>query len=178
MMDLRAVRRYSQALFNLAEQQNILDQTDDQLLALRQMIEKHPEISNLMSNFTIGLAEKEDFIEKIVPQGTFPLLVNFLKVLSKKKRFRELLAVQEEFHRIYERKRRVEEVAVVSAVPLSRDNASKLQNILKKKFNSDIRLVEQVDPKIIGGLILRYGGNEINASFRSRLEALEQVLTS
>lgn len=178
MIDLRAVRRYAQALFNLSEQRDNLDKVDDQLLALRQLIEKHHEISNLMSNFTIGLAEKEDFIEKIVPQGTFPLLVNFLKVLSKKKRFKEFVAVQEEFHHIYEKKRRIEEITVVSAVRLSKQNVTKLENILKKKFNSEIRLEEQVDPKIIGGLILRYGGNEINASFKSRLEAIEQVLTA
>jgi F0F1-type ATP synthase delta subunit len=62
MMDLRAVHRYSKALYGLAEQKNQLDIIDDQLIAVRQLIEKHSEISNLVSNSTIALGEKEDFI--------------------------------------------------------------------------------------------------------------------
>ncbi len=178
MMDLRAVHRYSRALYELAEKQNLLDLIDDQLIDIRKLVEKHTEISNLVSNSTISSAEKEDFISKIVPGDTQPLLINFLKVLIKKKRFREFAFIQEEFHRIYEKNRRVEEVTAVSAVPLSRENAEKLEKVLEEKLKSDIRLVTKVDPAMIGGLVLQFAGNEINASFRSRLDAIEQVLKS
>lgn len=176
MMDLRAVHRYTRALFQLAEQQSVLDQIDDQILAIKELVEKHHEIPHLLSNSTITLAEKEDFMGKIVPANTLPLLVNFLKVLIRKKRFKELPAMQQEFHRLYERKKRVEEVVVVSAVPLSEQNTAKLESALTKKFNYNVRLLPKVDPKMIGGLILRFGGQEINGSFRSRLDALRQLL--
>jgi F-type H+-transporting ATPase subunit delta len=178
MMDLRAVHRYSKALYLLAESQNQLDTIDDQFAAVRKLVEKHREISHLVSNSTIALGEKEDFIGKIVPAGTHPLLVNFLKVLIKKRRFKELPSIQEEFHRNYERKQRIEEVTVISAVPLSEENSVKLAGTLTKKFNYNVRLTSKVDPKMIGGLILRFGGQEINASFRSRLDALRQLLTA
>ena len=178
MMDHRAIRRYSEALFQLAEKQNLLSRVDDQLLLLRQLVEKHREIPHLVSNSTIALSEKEDFIQKVVPAGTLPLLINFLKVLIKKKRFKELVLIQEEFHRLYERKQRIEEVTVISAVPVSKNNTVRLQSTLEKKFNSNIRLVLKVDPEIIGGLILRFAGQEINAGFRSRLDALRQLLTA
>lgn len=177
MMDLRAVHRYSRALFGLAEKRNQLDSVDDQFLAVKEMVKKYAEISHLISNSTISRAEKEDFIGKIVPSDTLPVLVNFLKVLIKKKRFRELPLIQEEFHRLYERKRRIEEVTVISAVPLSPENTTKLGKILENKLKSDIRLSAKVNPKLIGGMILRFGGNEINASFRSRLDTLQQMLT-
>lgn len=178
MMDLRAVHRYSESLFQLAERQGVLDKIDDQILAVRQLVETHREISHLISNSTIALAEKEDFIAKIVPADTLPLLINFLKVLIKKKRFWELTAIQVEFHRCYERKQRIEEVVVISAVPLSEANTSKLESTLTKKFNYNVRLISKTDPKMIGGLILRFGGNEVNGSFRSRLDALRQLLTA
>ncbi len=178
MMDLRAVHRYSRALYELAEKQNTLDLIDDQLLAARELTETHPEISHLLSNSTIALDEKEDFIGKVIPAETNPLLVNFLKVLIKKKRFKELSSIQKMFHRIYEKKRRIEEVTVISAVELSKENASKLEKVLEKKLGSDIRLVTKTDSRMIGGLILQFGGNEINASFRSRLDALHQLLTA
>ena len=176
MIDLRASHRYARALFELAEKGNQLDRIDDQLLDVHGLVKKYPEISSLISNSTIPLAEKEDFLEKIIPSDTLLLLMHFLKVLVKKKRFGELSFIQKTFHRLYEKKRRIEEVTVVSAVPLSDSNAAKLEKILETKFKSEIRLAAKTDPDMIGGLILRFGGNEINASFRSRLEALRGIL--
>lgn len=178
MMDLRAVYRYSRALYELAEKQNTLDLIDDQLLAARELTETHPEISHLLSNSTIALTEKEDFLGKILPQETSLLLVNFLKVLVKKKRFQELPLIQKAFHRLYEKKNRVEEVTVISASELSAENTAKLESVLVKKLGLGVRLVTKLNPKMIGGLVLQFAGHEINASFRSRLEALHQLLTA
>ncbi len=152
-MDLRAARRYSLALYGLAEKAGQLDAIDDQFMAIRKLVDKHFEITNLVSNSTIRLAEKEDFIGKIVPEGTLPLMLNFLKVLIRKKRFRELVLIQEEFHRLYEKMRRIEEITVISAVPLSAANAAKLEETLKKKLNSAIQLIHKINPNMIGGLI-------------------------
>lgn len=176
MIDLRASHRYARALLELAAQREQLDLIDDQLLAVLEVVRKYPEISNLISNSTITIAEKEDFIGKIIPPETLPLLLNFLKVLIKKKRFSELSFIQGTFHRLYEKKRRVEEVVAVSAVPLSAANAARLEKVLEAKLRSDIRLTTETDPTMIGGLILRFGGNEMNASFKSRLETLRQRL--
>lgn len=176
MIDLRAVRRYSKALYEMSERAGTSDAIDDQFVAFKELAAKHHEISNLLSNSTISLAEKEDFVSKIVPQGTNLLLVNFLKVLVKKKRFAELRWIQEEFHRLYEKQRRVEEVTAISAVPLSEANRARLEEMLAAKLKSDIRLVTKTDPKMIGGLVIRFAGHEINAGFRSRLESIAQLL--
>ena len=178
MIDIRAVRRYTRALFELGAGAGLLNELDDQLLAVRRLVEAHPPVIRVFSNSTITFAEKEDFLKKILPAETLPLLINFLKVLIKKNRFYELFSIQEEFHRYYERKHRVEEVIAISAVALSETNTAKLRNVLEKRLNSDISLVVKTDPEMIGGLILRFGGHEINASFRSRLDSLHQLLTA
>lgn len=178
MNDLRAARRYSQALYNLAEAAGTLDSVDNELVAAVSFFKKHHEVESILSNSTIALAEKEDFISKVAPEGTSKLVVNFFKVLASKKRFAELDTVQKEFHRLYEKKRNVEEVTAITAVELSAENAEKLQRVLSKKLKSEIVLIQKVDPKIIGGLVIRYAGNEINAGVRARLDAVEQLLNS
>lgn len=176
MIDLRAVHRYTKAIFQLAEKKNQLDQVDDQLIEVRKLVESHREISHLVSNSTIAQEEKEDFISKIVPSTTHPLVVDFLKVLIEKKRFFELASIQREFHKLYERKKRIEEVVVISAVPLSKQNLEKLAKVLTQKFKFNVSIISKIDPKMIGGLILRFGGHEMNASLRSRLDNLHQAL--
>lgn len=178
MNDLRAARRYAQALYGLAEQAGTLDSVDNEFAAAVVFFKKHHEVESILSNSTIARAEKEDFISKIVPEGTSPLVANFFKVLAVKKRFAELETIQQEFHHLYEKKRNIEEVTAITAVELSSENAMKLKSALEKKLKSEIILTQKVDPKIIGGLVVRYAGKEVNAGIRARLDAVEQLLNS
>lgn len=176
MNDLRAARRYSQAIYGLAQAAGTLDSVDNELEAAVVFFKQHPEVEKILSNSTIAISEKEDFVSKIVPEGTSELVINFLKVLVNKKRFLELETIKKEFHNFYERQRNVEEVTAITAVELSAENAAKLVAVLSKKLKSDIRLVQKIDPSIIGGLVIQFAGNEINAGFRSRLDAVGQML--
>lgn len=176
MMDYRAAQRYSRALFNLASGKNLLDDVAADFLAVRQMIEKHPEISHLVSNSTIAQSEKEDFLEKVMPAHIARLLVDFLKVLMKKRRFRELAAIQEMFHKLYEKHKGIQKVGVISAVELSGAVLDRIRTVLEKKLNLYVHLVPEVDPAMIGGLVLQLEDKEINASFRERLRELKQRL--
>ena len=180
MMDLRAVHRYSRALLELAEKQGqkTLDQLDDQLLAFTDIVRKHPKLLEIFSNSTISQSEKETLVQNLISKDTLPLLVNFIKLLIKKKRFAELHLIQPYFHRLYEKSRRIEEVEVVSCIALNHETASKLTSVLEKKFKNQIRLTQKVDPQMIGGLIVRLGNQEVNASFRDRLDNLHQLLSA
>lgn len=178
MMDHRAIRRYSESLFGLAVHRRELEPVQENFLLLRELVVRHREISHLVSNSTISLTEKEDFIEKIVPSGIPALLLNFLKVLIKKKRFNELGAIQEEFHRLYEKSQGIKEVEAISVLPLSSVAENRLREALTRKLNSKVRLLTKTDPALIGGLILRFDGMEINSSYKSKLEEIRQKLLS
>lgn len=176
MKDRRAIERYAAALFQSAEEKKELEVLDHHLLRTRELVQRHPEISNLLSNSTIALSEKEDFIDKIVPAGISRTLVHFLKVLVKKRRFHELPDIQEEHHRLFEKKKGIREVEAISAVPLSTRLEKKISEILAKKFNSEIRLISKTKPNLIGGFILRFLDRELDASIRGRLEEMRQRL--
>ncbi len=176
MTDHRAVLRYAHSLFDLSDKRTGLEAVERDFIRVRELVLQHPEITHLVSNSTISLSEKEDFMDKILPEDLSKLLFYFVKVLIKKKRFRELPLIQEEFHRLYEKKRGIREVELVTAVELSPSLQQKLNSALKKKLKSEIRLHPKTDPDLIGGLVLRFEGNEINASLKSRLEGLRQIL--
>ena len=175
-MDSTAISRYTRALFQLAEKQNILGQAEKDLSKVCELVRQHPEISHLVLNSTIAQAEKEDFIEKVFPAQTSKLVVEFLKVLVKKKRFSELLWIQKEFHRLYEKKQGIQEVKAITAVPMSGANQEKLKAVLKRKLAREIRLVTETDPDVLGGFILQFDGMEIDAAYKTRLLEMKQIL--
>lgn len=176
MIDQAAVSRYTRALFALSEEQNLLADADKGLESVRSIVEKNPNVTRLLLTPTIPLAEKKEFIEKFFGGSAPKLVVHFIKVLLEKKRLEELFPIQEEFRRLYEAKKGLKEVTAVSAVEISPKNLEKLKSILTKKLRSEIRIKTEVDPDLIGGLVVRFDGKELNSSFRARLEEVRQRL--
>lgn len=183
MIERLASCRYARSLFLLAEERQELDAVQKDFRRICELTGRHPEIMHLLLNSTLSIAEKEDFMEKVFAQREGPtsrpltgLLLNFLKVLIKKGRFRELVSIQNEFQRLVEKKRGLQKVEVWSAVPLTGAGEEKLKDVLKKRLRAEVELTLHTDPAVIGGLILRFDGREIDGSYRSQLMELKQRL--
>ncbi len=84
MKDLRASKRYADALFSLAEERDELPKAEQDLTSVSRVLEEHPQILRIVGNSTISTEEKEATLEKIFSQNVSPLVLNFLKLLIKK----------------------------------------------------------------------------------------------
>jgi len=176
MTDPRAAGRYAHALFNLAEEDSSLERVDREFSEAVERVRCYPEISNLLRNTTLSREEKEDFASKVFPKEFSSLLINFIKVLVRKKRLGELSGIQEQFHHLYQEKEGVQPVRVESPVPLGKTLEEKLCSVLGKKLNRKIILDPVVKPELLGGLVLDFEGNQIDASYRTVLQELKQSL--
>ena len=178
MKNYRVARRYAGALMSLAEKSENLEEFQRELIETRQLIEKYPEISCLLVNTTIAREEKEDFLEKVLPEKTRPLILNFIKVLIKKRRFQELGLIVETFRRLYEEHKGLQRVRVESPVALDEIVRERLRRALEKKLNREVILETLVKPELVGGLVLDFEGNQIDGSFKTALQELKQRLLS
>ena len=176
MKNYLAASRYARALLELALQSDELEKIDRDFLKLTELLDRHPEISHLVLNSTIPPAEKEDFLDKVFHAEVSRLLINLVKVLIRKKRFAQIREIQERYHELFEKKRGIQEVRVITALPLSNAGEEKLKKALQHKLKAEIRLLGETDPSILGGMILRFDGTEVNTSFRNRLAELRQIL--
>ena len=176
MRDYQVSSRYACALMGLAGSLDAIEALDESFTFLIQIVDKHPEISHLLLNSTISKLEKEDFVDKIFPQEMPRLLVSFAKALIRKGRFVHIREIQETFHKLFEKEKGLQQVEAITAIPLSKKSEDRLKSVLKEKLNAEIILTATVDPQIMGGLIIRFDGKEINSSFASHLSELRQKL--
>ena len=176
MIDTRAAERYARALFVTADESNIAAQIDRDFTQVQSLLREHPQICCLILNPTISPEKKEAFLIQILPAEISKLLSQFLRVLIRKGRFRETGEIQRKFHRFVERKQGIQEVRVMTAQPLPQSLEDKLTKLLAQKLNRRIRMIPQADAGLIGGLILRFDGKEIDASYRNHLVKLKQQL--
>lgn len=176
MKDYRIGLRYALALLALADERGQLESMDKELTRAWELTREHPEISRLLAHTTLSQEEKEDFLEKILAHGFSSLLVDFLKVLVKKKRFEDLALIQEKFHRLTEEKMGLQRVRVETPVPLAKGLLEKLGRVLEKKLNRKVYFETSVNPQILGGLVLDLDGQQMDGSFRTALHELKQKL--
>jgi len=176
MSDALLSGRYSRALFNLSKKAGNLPEVDRALSVLLKTTEEFPNIAALIQTPTLKESEKNAFIEKVLSPETPSLLKDFLKVLIEKKRFSLLKTICAEFHELFEEEQGILEVEVLSVIPLAKTIEEKLKKVLETKLRAVVRLAPKIDASLIGGFLLRFGGREIDCSYKNRIREIEQQL--
>ncbi len=105
-------------------------------------------------------------------------LDNFLKIIGANNDEKNLPRIIEEIKKISESESGVKEVSAISAIALSADIKQMIVKKLENFFKAKIKLLEKVDPKILGGLILETGDEVLDASVSTAIGRLKHSLNS
>jgi F-type H+-transporting ATPase subunit delta len=177
MRDRRVAMRYATALFNLAIELGKLEEIDVQALALKDVFEDK-ELKRFFSQPLISRAKKADFIEKTFKSKVHPSVLNLLAILLHKGRISIASDVFDYFDLLSDRYRGIEEVRVITAVPVEDQFVSRLIERLRKFSNyPDLRVTTTVDPKILGGAKVYLGRHTvIDGSLSTRLATMREKL--
>lgn len=169
--------RYAKALYALAAERNALDETVDQMQALLRLIQDNASLARLLANpLTDSAKVGKALDEALAAQGVTILVQHFVGVVAANRRLRDLQMLVEGFL-AYAASRRGEVVArVTTAHGLSDLQRSQLHARLAEAGYSAVRLVEQVDPALLGGLRLQIGDKLFDTTLISRLNRLNYSL--
>ena len=166
--------RYSLALFELSEENNLLNQIEDQALSMVNLINQSKDFSNLIKDPTINQKDLSNVINKIVQNNKFDALFkNFLNFLIQKRRFFFIDRILKSFIETCSRKRGELKAELRSAKNLSSEEITKITELLTKNFNSKIRLNYKYDESLIGGLIIQVGSIMLDTSIKNKLQQIE-----
>ena len=93
-------------------------------------------------------------------------------------RIQELPKLAAEFRRLDNERKGITHATATSASPLTKDEVAALARRLEEYTGGRVELDVQVDPSLLGGLVVRVGDRLIDGSVRSRLERLRNQLVS
>ena len=166
--------RYSLALYELASENNVLSQAEDQSLSLLNLITSSKDFSNLIKDPTISQEDLLKVIENISIDNKFEILLkSFLSFLVKKRRFFYVEKILKSFIETCSQKRGELKAELKSAKELSSDEISKITDELTKNFSSKIRLNYKHDKSLIGGLVVQVGSTMVDTSIKNKLQQIE-----
>ena len=165
--------RYAIALFELAYEQNALDAVAASLAAVREALAESEEFRTLTASPLIGRDDKVRAVAAAAEAMKIdPITANFLGVLAHNRRLAQLDGVIRAFFILAARHRGEISAEVVSAHPLDEGQVDALRKNLRTRFGSDIAVDLQVDPAILGGLVVKIGSRMIDGSIRTKLNNL------
>ena len=170
-----SARRYAQAVFQIALEQDDFDAWRSDLEAAAGALE-NPEFAGLLDAPQLPTAAKADTIREALGGSMAPLGLNLVSLLASRGLAHLIPSVLDEYVRMLDSHEGVERAEVVAAVPLDKGHEGKIAELLEGIVGKKIKLSSTQQPRIIGGLIARVGDRVIDGSVRARLRNLRREL--
>lgn len=169
--------RYASALFDLARDERKIDAVGRSLDALNAALADSKDFSELVASPLVGREEAGKALAALAPKlGLDPITANFLGVLARNGRKNQLRSVIRAFRRLAAEHRGETTAEVLTARPLSDDQIAQLKTQLRARAGRDVNIEAQVDPAILGGIVVKMGSQRIDASIRTKLNRLAQAM--
>lgn len=169
--------RYALALFELARDEKQIETVQASLASLRQALAESEEFRALAESPLVGRDEAARAVAAAADAMRLdPLTKNFLGVLAQNRRLAQLAPAIRAFDMLAARHRGEITAEVTSAHPLTDDQVDAIRKNLRARMGRDIALELDVDPAILGGLVVRIGSRMIDGSVATKLNTLAHAM--
>ena len=160
------------AVFRIAASRGVEDELLEEWRGIVELLDRDAQLEAVLVSPLVTSEEKRQIIEKSFRGKASDILVDTLQVLRGKGRLGLLRALASAFERAWMESKNLVEAHVTSAVPLSPEIRQELKAVLSSLTQKEAQLVEEVDPDILGGLVVRVGDRKFDDSVSREIELL------
>ena len=169
-------KRYAQAIFELARENDQLDQWEGDLDFVYGVLQDE-EFKALLGHADVSIENKMKAIESVMEQ-VHSLVRNMVKLLVTKGLVRVAGDLRAGYVELLDEHRGRQRVEVTSAVPLEPAELDRITKFVSGLLSKEVVVTTQVDESILGGLVIQIGDRLLDGSTQSRLNALRNQLHS
>jgi F-type H+-transporting ATPase subunit delta len=169
-----SIKRYAQAVFEIALESNKLKEWQSNLAKIAKLVEDD-EFVGLAENPKVPFDMKTKLVQEKFGKIE-PMVLNLVYLLISKGKLKTASLISEGYDRLLNEHYGIKSAEVTTAIPLDNVEKEKLSQNLETLIGKKVSMQVQVDPDILGGFIARIDDSLIDGSIRSRLEMLKQRL--
>jgi F-type H+-transporting ATPase subunit delta len=164
---------YAEALMSLAQSQNLVDEFGANCADLLGMLDESPELTQILANPIVKIADKKAILGKIVTDKIHPFMSNFLMILVDRRRIGYLEGICQRYQAALRDLKGIVLAEVTSAVALTDSQTQSIRDRVQGMTGSNsVEIVTKIDPEIIGGVIIKVGSQVIDSSLRAEIRRL------
>lgn len=176
MRDETVAKNYAETLFELAQKHQQVDEFEVGIKAIAALIQENPDIREFIETPRISSGEKKRALENAVGGRVPVLLLNFLKVVIDKRRQRLLRMIAVQFHALVDEHAGRTHVEVTVARPMESDQLAEVARGLSAALGKTAIPHLQVNPDILGGIVVRTGDTVYDGSIKRQIERMRRTL--
>ncbi len=164
--------RYARALFELAKENNALEESNADMAALAETCRQNRELQVLLKSPVISAKKKISIFREIFSKSMGKITMSFIEIIIRKRREEHLYNIALKFGDLFREDSNIKKAVVTTISPLTDEMRKQLLEVLSKQTGSAIELEEVIDPSIIGGIIVKLEGIQFDDSIRKKLQNL------
>jgi F-type H+-transporting ATPase subunit delta len=164
---------YARALFEVAKEHEALDRVHDELGEFAAALSDDRTLQVFLFSPYFSSDEKRDGVAKIVSDAD-ERFVNFLELLAERHRMPALFRIKRDFDALWAEENKLLPVTVTSAVELDEGLVKEIGQRIEDQTGRRVELSSNVDPDVLGGLMVRVGNMVLDGTVRNRLERLRK----
>lgn len=176
MSVFRVASRYAKSLIDLVNEQGNLDVVKSDMEQIAAVIKSSTELQAVLSNPIIKIDKKQAILKSLFSGKIRPEILGFFEIMVRKGRSELIYPTILEFVREYNVIRNIVNAEVTSAVVLSEANLEAIKATIAEQINAQVVLTNKIDSSLIGGMIVKVGDRQVDASLAGKLNKLERYL--
>ena len=176
-MSISAIRvRYAKAFFSLAKEKKMLEPLNADIQKVFDVCNHSADIILLLESPVVKTSKKAELIAKIFKGEINPITLNFLLLITNNKREVYIPGICRNFLELTREDQNIKTAVLVTASEINTKAIDKIKSMIEKELNATVELSCQVEPEIIGGLILRIDDKQYDSSVSTQLGKIKQQL--
>jgi F-type H+-transporting ATPase subunit delta len=169
--------RYATALFELARDEKSIDAVRADLDRFEAMLADSADLKRLVRSPVFSADAQSKALSAVLAQAEISgISANFLKVLTANRRLFAITDVIRAFRALVAKFKGEATADVTVAETLNEKNLDALKTALKSVTGKDVTLNVNVDPSIIGGLVVKLGSRMVDSSLRTKLNSIKHAM--
>ena len=173
---IQVASRYAKSLMDLAQEKNLVEQFKDDFATYMEVFYSNNSFNLLMHSPIVTKSKKIKIVKLIFEGNISDVILSFFILVIKKNREDGLDEISTEFLALYDRLKGVKNAVVKSATPLTDKSRKEINELVKKEFDMDVKLEEEVDEDLIGGFVLRIDDLQVDTSVKSQLQKIKESI--
>lgn len=179
LMSAEIVEPYAEALMSLADSQNLIERFGTDAKELLSVLKESQELRGFLASPVIKTEDKKAVLKKITGEGLHQYMVNFLQLVTDKKRTAFLAGILNQFLALVRDRTSTVLAQVTAVTELTPAQQDRVKAQVKAMTNAkNVELETTLDPELIGGVVIKVGSQVLDASLKGQLRRIALSLES
>jgi len=169
---------YGEALFELAKEENKLDDFFEEAKVLLTSMEENPQLISLMTHPEVPMEEKDETLDAIFKGRISDEILGLLHMVLEKGHFAQAEEIFQFFIHCVKEEKGIGEAFVTTPMELSSAEKDKIEKkLLESTSYSSLEIHYGLDASLLGGMVIRIGDRVVDSSISTKLRSLTREMS-